>query len=88
MNELIITKGSGRLNQDIEDVVIRIEGELPNILDFSDMYDSNYFFRNQAERLADVLYNSLPIATLTEFAIILAKKLYEAKMREGITEFE
>lgn len=78
MNEIILTKGSGRLNQKIEDVVIKIEGELPNMFDFSEMYDTNFYFRDQAQRLADILYDSLPVATLTEFALILTKKLYNA----------
>jgi len=77
MKEIRLAKATTVENEDaVNSVIIRIEDNLPNIFEFRDLYDSNSFFKDQAQRLADSLYDSLPIATLRELVVILTKQLY------------
>jgi len=62
--------------KNVDNVVIRIEEELPNILEFVDLYDSSVYFKGQAQKLSDALYSALPMVTITELINIMTKRMY------------
>lgn len=80
--EIILAKA---LNEEIEGIIIRIEEDLPSILEFGDLYDPNIYFKTQAKKLSDALYSNLPYMTLHELVTIMTKRMYQLDQnKEGI----
>lgn len=74
---LEITLSKAIMNdQEVDDVVIKINEDIPNLFEMSELYDSSFYFKDQANKLADALYMTLPIATLKELIINLTQKMY------------
>lgn len=75
MKEVVLSKAI-MSDKKVDDVIIKINDDIPNLFEMSELYDSSFYFRDQAIKLADALYMTLPVATLKELIINLTQKMY------------
>lgn len=83
MKEVKLYKFSPLGGQVAEDTIIRIDQELPKFSDHKPLEDTEKFYQNQAEILADALFGSLPQGIMEPLTIEFLKRrvsLYMGKM--------
>lgn len=82
MKEIRLVKFDPLSCQEAEDTVIRIIDEIPEFQYNKGLESIEGYYNDQADKLADALFNSLPQGTLDRLFIVLMKRkvsLYRGK---------